>query len=64
MITLENYSVQETRREARAEARAEAERQMGKLVQLLLKQGSSTKAIADTLEISEHEVMRLLTYAS
>lgn len=59
IMSLENYSVQETRREAEKEATAKAEKKIIALVKLLMDQGFSTKHIADTMESTEQEVKRL-----
>ena len=85
MLLIEDYDVQETRRQARAEVeqereeaerkrqeaeqkrqeaeqkKQEAEHQAGTLAQLLLKQGISLKSIAESLKITEQNVMELIS---
>ena len=57
MLTLENYSVVETRKLARAEARSEMALQV---IKSLLSRGSTTEDIAQILGMSEQEVEGLL----
>ena len=66
MLAIENYNVQETRKQAKEEERRkrlEAERQAGALVQLLLKQGLSPVSIAESLATTEQKIIELISFS-
>ena len=56
MIALENYSVQETRRQARAEAEAE----LRVVIKALIGKGSTIAEIASIMNKSENDVLAIL----
>ena len=63
MLAIENYSVQQTRREARAEAdrRAdEAEHRLRFTIKALLDRGATIIEIANIMNVSEDDVVRML----
>ena len=67
MISIENYDVQETRREARAEALAEAAEEITQTrlllksaVKLLLDQGNTISDVATQMNISEYDIAALV----
>ncbi|MCL2225752.1 MAG: Rpn family recombination-promoting nuclease/putative transposase [Defluviitaleaceae bacterium] len=63
MLTLENYSVQETRRAARAEAdreRQKAENLLKSAIQSLLSKGNTVTEVADMMGVTERDVTNLL----
>ena len=67
MLAIENYSVQETRRQAREEAKAEerhradkAEQLLKSAVKLLLAQGNTISEVAEQMGISEQEIINVL----
>ena len=67
-IPLEDYDVQETRRQARAEglaegrtaARAELESQLKIAVRALFGKGSTVSEIADMINVSESSILSML----
>jgi len=60
MIAIEDYDVQETRREAGAEAKAEAEQQLKAMMKAIIDKGGTIAEIAGIMNITEGEVMALL----
>lgn len=59
MLSIENYSVQETRREA-AQQRAEVERRLKSTIKALLDKGSTISEIANIMNVTEEDVTTLL----
>jgi len=60
MISIENYSVQETRREAAREAAAEAELRLKNAMKSLLSKGNTVKDVADMMDVTEEYIINLL----
>ena len=60
MVNLENYSVQETRKEARREARAEMAKYLQATVEVLLSEGKTIADVAAIMKVSEDEITELL----
>ena len=60
MLAIENYSVQETRREAREEARKEERRRFMPAIKALIDKGSTITEVATILNMSESDVVGML----
>jgi hypothetical protein len=60
MILIENYNVQEVRREAE-QKRAESELRLKKAIKLLVEKSSSVKEVADMMEVTEEYITSRLT---
>jgi len=63
MITIENYSVQETRRLAREEERQRADKaelRLNSAIKSLLGKGNTITDVAELMSMSEHDVAELL----
>ena len=63
MLSIENYSVQQTRREARAEAEMEKMKALQLLksaINILLDQGNTVTEIATRMNVSEQDIAALL----
>jgi len=60
MIAIENYSVQETRKQARAEAMAEAKIRLKFTAESLISRGNTIADIAIIMGISESDVLDML----
>jgi len=60
MLSIENYNVQETRREAREEARKEERLRFMPAIKALIDKGSTITEVANILNMSEKDIVGML----